>query len=173
MSAGKWTAYFDNLLHGTDAISAIGHLSRELRCHGLAITSVPHTIGRSDSRRGRPGAVQFTLFGPLPTHFLNYVRAIEVVYDDRWIFGTSGTEQPFEEIEAYKSRRKRDRFTSEMLDRYCKALGVDVFNPDAYGPDSFFIENDEDISPDSYVMTLAEVQEWLEIEPGMARDLPG
>jgi hypothetical protein len=77
VSAGSWTAYFDNSLRGTDAVSAVGYLSRKLQCQGLAIRVKPHTIGVPGVRRGRAGAVQFELFGPLQTTFLNYVRAAE------------------------------------------------------------------------------------------------
>jgi hypothetical protein len=117
--------------------------------------------------------VSFQLFGPLRTDFINYVRTVEVIYDGKWEFILGGTEQQFEEPEAYKGRRVQDRFTSEMLERYCQALGVDAFNPDAYGPEAVFFESNVPIAPNGYVMTLPEVQAWLEIVPGMAKDLPG
>lgn len=174
VNAGRWTAYFDNSLRGTDAVSAIGYLSRSLKCQGLAITTVPHTIGLPGVRQGRAGAIQFELFGPLPTQFLNYVRSVEVAFDgERWTFGTSGTEQAFEETEAYRARRVRDRFNSEMLERYCQALGLDVFNEDAYGPEAVFFESMMPMPAEGIIMTLDEAQEWLEIAPGAARRLPG
>jgi hypothetical protein len=174
VSVGEWTAYFDNSLRGTDAVSAIGHLSRRLRCYGLAIRVKPHTIGMQGVRRGRAGSVQFELFGPLPTKFLNYVRTVGVTFDgSRWVFNATGTEQRFEESAAYRKRRLRDRFTSEMLERYCQALGLDVFNPDVYGPDAAFFESTVPMSADGVTMTLAEAQEWAEIEPSMAHLLPG
>jgi len=162
-----WTAYFDNSLRGTDAVSAIGYLSTRLLCQGLAIDVVPHTAGASGVRHGRMGAVQFELYGPLQTEFLNYVRTVSVVFDgDRWRFTATGTEQPFEETEAYQARRVRDRFTSEMLERYCRALGIEVFDPRSYGPEAVFVESAVPMAPDGLVMTLQEVQEWLEIAPG-------
>lgn len=81
--------------------------------------------------------------------------------------------QLFEETEAYSARRLRDRFTSAMLERYCQALGVDVFNPSAYGPEVALVENDTPRPPGGYVMSLAQVQEWLGIVPGQADGLPG
>jgi predicted Zn-dependent protease with MMP-like domain len=142
VGAGKWTAYFDNSLRGTDAVSTIGHLSGTLRCQGLAIRVVPRTVGLPNIRRGRAGSVQFELFGPLPTEFLNYVRTVSVAFDgSRWVFNANGTEQAFEELGAYEGRRVRDRFTSQMLERYCNALGLDVFNPHAYGPEAVFFES--------------------------------
>lgn len=174
VSAGEWTAYFDNSLRGTDAVSAIGYLSRTLKCQGLAIRVIPRTVGVPDICKGRAGAVQFELFGPLSTKFLNYVRTVAVTFNgSKWVFNADGTEQVFEEVEAYRARRVRDRFTSEMLERYCQALGLDVFNQSIYGPDTVLFESTVPMPTDGVVMTLAEAQEWLEIKPGMAEQLPG
>lgn len=172
--AGGWTAYFDCGLQGTDAVSAIGHLASAIPCSGLVIMAAPHTLGRRGLRHGQYGSVQFELFGPNATYFLNYVRSIVVAHDgSRWIFETSGQVQPFEEPEAYRSRRIRDRFTSSMLERYCRALGVDPFNEAAYGPRAVLIESSVVIPADGYIMTLQQVQDWLEIVPGLAEGLPG
>ena len=173
VSAGLWTAYFDCSLRGTDAVSAIGHLSRRMQCQGLAVRAKPHTIGSPGVRRGRAGSVQFELFGPLRTRFLNYVRSVAVNFDgSRWVFNANGPEQPFEDTEAYRVRRVRDRFTSRMLEHYCQALGIDVFNPDFYGPDAVLFASLVPMPSDGVAMTLAEAQAWLEIEPGIAEHLP-
>ena len=59
------------------------------------------------------------------------------VFDSgRWTFEARGTEQPFEELEAYDSQRVRDRFTRSMLLRYLSALGIDADEMSAYGPAS-------------------------------------
>jgi len=167
VAAGSWTAYFDNSLRGTDAVSAISVLCRRLECQGLAIEDVPHTIGLPGIRQGRSGAVQFTLFGPIKTNFLNYVRTVSVVFDGtRWVFNANGTEQVFEEPAAYQSRTIRDRFTSEMLDRYCRALGVHAFDPEAYGPDSVLVESEVPLPANVVTMSIAEAQKWLEVRPG-------
>lgn len=174
VAAGRWTAYFDNSLRGTDAVSAVGHLTRKLQCQGLAIDVVPHTVGAPGVREGRMGAVQFELFGPLDTEFLNYVRTVSVVFDgSRWQFNATGTEQAFEEVDAYQARRVRDRFTSAMLERDCQALGIEVFDPSFYGPDAVLVESAVPMAPDGLVMTLQQAQDWLEIVPGMADSLPG
>lgn len=170
----RWTAYFDNSVRGTDAVSAVGHLTRSLDCQGLAIGVVPHTVGAPGVREGRMGAVQFELFAPLGTEFLNYVRTVAVVFDGiRWQFTSTGTEQAFEEVEAYRSRRVRDRFTSEMLERYCRALGIEVFDSGFYGPDAVFVESAVPMAPDGLVLPLAQAQHWLGIVPGGADSLPG
>jgi hypothetical protein len=111
VAAGRWTAYFDNSLQGTDAVSVVPYLSRQLECQGMAIDVVPHTFGSTGIHEGRMGAVQFELFGPLDTDFLNYVRTVSVAFDGgKWRFTATGTPQAFEEIDAYKARRTRDRF---------------------------------------------------------------
>lgn len=174
VAAGSWTAYFDSSLRGTDAPSAISVLSRKLQCQGLAIDVVPHTIGLPGVRQGRAGAVQFTLFGPLKTGFLNYVRTASVVFDgSRWVFNANGTVQAFEEPDAYLARRVRDRFTSEMLERYCHALGVNVFEAATYGPRSVLLESAVTMPANCVAMSLSQAQEWLEIAPGEAERLPG
>ena len=174
VAAGRWTAYFDNSIGGSDPEGPIAYLSRTLSCQGVVIRDVPHTIGLPGIRDGRSGSVQFMLFGPLQTEFINYVRTVAAAYDgNRWVFVATGTEQAFEESQAYQARRIRDRFTSDMLERYCQALGIDVFNPHAYGPDAVFLENGLAVPEGARIMSLAQVQEWLEIMPGMADRVPG
>lgn len=170
----RWTAYFDNSLQGTDAVSTIGCLAETVKCQGLAIDVVPHTLGIPGPEDGRMGGVQFQLFGPLKTDFINYVRTVSAAYDgSKWLFTLAGTEQAFEETEAYRARRVRDRFTSQMLERYCRALGIEVFDPSAYGPEAVLFESQVIMAPHGLVMSLEQAQERLEIVPGMADTLPG
>lgn len=161
---GKWTAYFDNLLTGTDASSTIGELAERLGCHGVAVTVAP---GAPDLP-GRPATVRFELFGPVPTHFLNYVRTISVAFDgDRWRFDANGVQQPFEEPDAYKESRIHRRFTPEMLERYCRALGIEAFDASAYGPESALVESDVNATPDiEMAATIEEAREIMRILDG-------
>ena len=89
-------------------MSAIGYLSRKLQCQGLAIlVEAPHNR-LTGSRGGRAGSVQFELFGPIKTTFLNYVRTVGVTFDGgKWVFEANGTEQPFEEHDTYRARPTR------------------------------------------------------------------
>ena len=173
---GSWTAYFDNGFYGTDSDSVISVLSARMGCRGLRITSIPHTYRpKQPAPRGRMGAIQFALYVPPPLAHLDARRGLEAVFDgDHWVFITTGVEQPFEEPEAYAAKRKRDRFTSAMLERYCQAVGVDVFNEHLYGPGGVMIEIPEkDIPGGRMVKSLAEVQEWIGIKPGESGLLPG
>jgi hypothetical protein len=173
-ASNGWTAYFNCSLRGTDAVSAIGHLSQQAGCHGLIIVTVPHKNGSTNRTSGRLGAVQFQMLGPVRTDFLNYVRTIDVGFDGkRWEFELGGTPQEFEELDAYKAFRIRDRFTSTMLERYCAALGVEVFDPDFYGARACLVHRHISVPEDAYVMSLDVVQQWLGIIPGEAANLPG
>jgi hypothetical protein len=169
-----WTAYFDCGLHGGDPVSVIGHLTRTLRVQGVVVRSVPHTHGTTLETPGRHGGVQFELFGPLATGFLNYVRTVSVIHDgSRWRFDANGTVQDFEDTERYTARRIRDRFTSEQLVRYCAALDLRPFDEDFYRPDGVLVESPVTPPPGAAVLPLAEAQRQLGIRPGVSADVPG
>jgi hypothetical protein len=86
--------------------------------------------------------VHFQLFAPQETEFLNYLRGVSVGHDgERWVFHATGPIQPFEETLEYGAHRVRDRFTPLMLERYCAALGIDLFAPDFYGPNAVLLIN--------------------------------
>ncbi len=94
VSAGRWTAYFDNFINGSDPEGPVGFLTREIGCQLVVIRNGPHLADRQAAGRLHSSSVQFLLFGPLPTEFINYVRSVAVVYDERWQFVAAGTEQP-------------------------------------------------------------------------------
>ncbi len=163
-ATGGWTAYFDCLLQGTDAVSAVGYLAGKLSCRGLAIRAARPT--RSFAARGHEfSALQFELFGDERTDFLNYVRTISLTHDGtRWRFDLWGEAQPFEESEKYRSRRLADRFTGEMLERYCRALGIEPFTAVAYGPRATIVHTALPTPPGALVMTIDDAQAWLGIK---------
>jgi hypothetical protein len=171
---GGWTAYFDCGFRGTDAFPPVSYLAEAVGCLGLTISATPHMVDPDNGGEGRLGAVQFALFGAARTHFLNYIRVVEVVHDGtRWTFHQSGAEQPFEESDAYANSRVRERFTSEMLERYCRAVGVDAFNSAAYGPRSILVTSEIAAPPGDIVKSLGEVQRLLGIRPGAADSIVG
>ena len=146
----SWVAAFSNDIHagvGQD----VGFHCLELKCRGLAITCVAHTLtGKGHQAKGRSGSIQFSLYGPegeqrtnlqtgKPYVWPDLVRYIAAHFESRWEFHVDGEIQPFEQPEAYEATRVRDRFTSEMLEAYCAALGVRCFDPDFYGPEGLLI----------------------------------
>jgi hypothetical protein len=151
-----WTAYFDCSLLGTDAFSAIGYLASTEHVNGVTVGLVPDTI-RPDGT-GRYGAVQLSLYGPKADNLLGCERVIEAVNDGgTWTFETVGEPKEFEELSAYKRRRIPDRFTPDMLIRYCQALGIDLANPDFYDG-SVLLTSPVIMPPAPRQMTLEEVR---------------
>ncbi len=166
-TTSSWTTYLDNSVRGTDTTGAIPFLAKMLATRSVSVITIPHTAGTRETARGRYGSLQFQLNGPRPNPILNELRSIYLSYDgDRWVFGTAGEPQPFEHLDRYKARRLRDRFTSEMLEEYCRALGIDVFDPTFYGSRAVLVESAVELPPDALSLSLEEAQAWLEITPG-------
>lgn len=155
-----WTAYFDNRMQGGDPVPVMSYLAKQIGCRSLAIECTPQTLrGRGQNARGSYGAVQFELFGPKPTEFLNFVRAVSVANDGgRWKFTLTGQEQPFEKPENYKRKSIRERFTPEMLKEYCEALGIDPFEAEFYGPRGTRLVDTTPLPPDHQEAELEDVR---------------
>jgi hypothetical protein len=158
-TAGPWTAYFDCGAHGGDPVSTIGYLCRVIGCRGVVAVSIPDTAGTKDERPGRYGAVQFELYGPDMTEFLNYIRTVSAVNDGgRWRFDASGEVQVFENLDAYRRRRKRDRFTSDMLAEYLASLGLRAFDEEFYEPRAVLVESKQPLPDGGLTLSLADAQ---------------
>jgi hypothetical protein len=159
-TASDWTAYFDNGSNGGDPASAVGYMAEYLKCRGLAVACVPQTLmsERKDAK-GTYGAVQFQLFAPEPREFLNYERSISVANDGgRWVFNATGAVQPYEKPANYEARGIRNRFTPEILEEYCAALGIRLFAVDFYGRDAMLIKVHDPLPPHHPVLTLTEAR---------------
>jgi hypothetical protein len=165
-TVSPWTAYFDNGANGGDPATAVGYLAEYLKCRALAVACVPQTLlsERKDAK-GTYGAVQFQLFAPVRREFLNYERSISVANDGgRWVFNATGTVQPYEKTTNYEAPRIRNRFTPEMLEEYCAALGIRLFAPDFYGPGAILIEVHDPLPPHHPELTLTEARVKLGLE---------
>ncbi|MFI5298592.1 MAG: hypothetical protein ACHREM_10880 [Polyangiales bacterium] len=158
-----WTAYFDNGWRGTDA-ATLSHVARELACRAVRLVAVPDSMGTTVEQGAlrRYGAVMFELYGPGRAAFLNYLRTINVANDGgKWRFEQSGEPLPFEELDAYTSRRLKDRFDQPRLERYLRALGIEAFNADAFGPQASLIESTGPMPPQLREYSLAEARHAL------------
>ncbi len=157
-----WSAYIDNGAQGTDAVSVTSYLAQQIGCRGLRVTVVPNTIRRhEDTWQGRYGATVLEIYGPENTYFLNYIRAICALNDGgRWSFDTGGTPLPFEDLERYKARRIKDRFTPEMLHDYLIELGLHPFDENFYLPEgrATLVEMVGPLPPTVRELTLAEAR---------------
>jgi hypothetical protein len=170
VQAGKWTAYFDNGVLGTDPFSPIGYLAKVAQVRGLMITTVPDVPGR------RLGGIQWELVADHPTAWLNFERQISVINESgRWRWDRFGDPLPFEQVERYRARRIRDRFDSHLVEAYSQAIGLDVFAPATYGSGIALIEDRRPPRRDVQVIerSLLDLQAELGIEPGRADHLRG
>lgn len=162
-----WTAYFDNNIDGAQPEGTVTDLCDELGCRGLIVTCVSDIpwSGLEEEGIGRCAGVQFWLFEPSPEPIRShhYQRTIDLTADgERWAFEAHGPVQPFEKPERYQARRVRDRFSTELLEEYCAALGIRYFDPSFYGPRGFLVTLG-DPSPHDLVLTLPEAQRRIGI----------
>jgi hypothetical protein len=112
LPAGTWTAVLTDGPLGTDLGGIPSLISTELGVVAIRAVSSPNGGGREGGRS-----------------FAIYVGGVERhVYalkdGSRWDFHQYGDPLDFEEVEAYRSLRIRDRLTDERLRRYLVAAGV-------------------------------------------------
>jgi hypothetical protein len=118
-----WVACFQNGIQGSDPFPAMSYLAEHMEVLAMRVCSTPHDAVY-------PGVI-WEVYAPevrggLPS--LGYRRSIAALDDGgRWVFEESGERFPFEEVERYTSRRKRDRFTRQMLARYLHHFGIELF----------------------------------------------
>lgn len=154
---GGWTAYFDNFVLGSDTFPPLSYLAQRLKCRAV-------TIGCRRETAKRGAAVIFSLYGPEPTEWLNIVRTVSAVQDNgRWEWTSSGTVQPFEELNHYGRRKIRDRLTPAMLTRYAAALGIHPFDEAFYGTRGQLIDSPVAQS-DVRTETLQQARIWHGLE---------
>lgn len=144
-----WGAIFSNGLSGNDVHSPVSYLPTVQKRRGLEVVCVPD---RSDQKAKDAlrtyGATVFNLYGPEKTDWLNRIRHVGVVNDVRgWEFAAAGEIQPYEKPENYKKKKIVDRFTPEMLESYCAALEIRLFDADFYGGHSLIFSTKRTTTP--------------------------
>ena len=164
-----WSAIFANGLRVNDVFSPVSYLPMVLGCRGLHIRCVPDRSAPPSpaftDRNGLQiyGAVEFALYGPNQTDWLNRIRSISVANDvSGWAFTALGEVQPYEQVENYGKRKIVDRFTPEMLEAYCAALGIELFNPDFYG-EQCLLEHTTGMIGKGPMMSMAEARSHVHI----------
>jgi hypothetical protein len=160
----NWTAIFANGLRVNDVFSPVSYLPLLLNCRGL---EVGYTPDRSKSdRKGSLrswGHTLFALYGPTNTDRLNRIRYLSVSNDvNGWSFSEGGEVQPFEELDRYKKKRIQERFTIEMLERYSRALGIELNQADFYGPRSCAARTTGQTQRGDISMSIAEARSHLD-----------
>jgi hypothetical protein len=115
-TCGEWTAYFNNSHYGTD-LSGIGHLAKRLGCEVLSLRLCDDLAVR------HMNGVDFTLYGPRDTEWLNVTRHVGWL-GERPALGQQGAPLSFERVDAYLARRVRDHFTKDLVLEYAAAMGA-------------------------------------------------
>lgn len=118
---GHWTAMLTDGPLGTDVGMLPSLAAREIDCMAIRATAV-------DPESDRFGAVILEVFDPSSIGDLLRRRRTISAADDggRWVFNQVGVPFEFEDLDAYRRRRVRDRFTAVMLSEYLRSLGVPV-----------------------------------------------
>lgn len=133
-----WTAVFV-----ADGELPTSTLANELNCRGLEATLIEDTYSPKDNS-GEHGCVRLRMIRDANrTRFIDdEERLLYVTKSDggKRIFHSSGTIQPFENIDSYNNPKISDRFTPELLDGYMKELGIDMTDENFYGPHMAFAE---------------------------------
>jgi len=157
-----WSAVFSNGLRANDVFSPVSYLPTQLRCRGLEVVCSPDRSDRNAKDGLRVyGAVAFTLYGSETTDWLNRIRHVAVTNDvGGWEFAAEGEVQPYEKTEGYRKRKVVDRFTVEMLESYCRALSIELFDANFYG-EQCLVSHTKRATPLGPTMSILEARSHL------------
>jgi hypothetical protein len=125
LPVSRWTVMLNDGPQGTDVGVLPMHAARELGCRSVRAVA-------TDPRNGDTfPATIMEVYDPAAVDDPMLCRRTIYAMDDggRWEFGESGERFDFEDVDAYRRRRVRDRFTPELLERYLTELGVPVNDP--------------------------------------------
>ena len=126
---GGWTAFFDNHSHEYLAQAELFVLCERL---GVVTCFFSHN---GDAASPQFGSSQFCHF--TPTFETNGVtvqeRQVMVYKESGWTFSQNGDPLPFEHVDRYASKRKKDRLDAELLREYGKAIDLPFWDEKAYG----------------------------------------
>jgi hypothetical protein len=121
-----------------DVYSTVSYLPTVLNCRGLNVVCVPDGSKTTDQGEVQIyGAFEFSRYGQKKNDGLNVIRRASIANDaGGWQFAAEGEIQPYEQLENYQRRKIVERLTPLMLESYCTALGIELFNSDFYGEQS-------------------------------------
>jgi hypothetical protein len=137
------------------------YASKNLQTPAYYVCNIPNTISR-DQMSGAWGARILEYRTTKTPYNKEPEFGVQLINDaGPWCFYRFGEKQPFENEKAYKSYRKIDRFTVEMLINYCKALGIPVYDREFYSDKCVIIE--EKPKPDQKGLSYEEAAIKLRI----------
>ncbi|MGC4942477.1 hypothetical protein [Kribbella sp. DT2] len=117
---GGWTLMLNNGPNGTDVGILPSYAARESGCRAVRAVYV------ADDDPGYAARI-FEVYGPDTDSPLALRRSVGAANDGgRWVFETSGPPFAFEDLAAYRRRRRSDRLSGVMVHHYLRQLGVPV-----------------------------------------------
>ena len=125
---GIWTAYFDN-----HSYEFLAQADLFVLCERLAVDTC--FFGSASDHRGTHFCYNRNTGGEEIEE-----RQVMVYYEGGWVFSENGVPLPFEDLTAYKCRRKKDRLTREMLLTYAQHVGVPLGESAQFGADLCLLE---------------------------------
>lgn len=132
-----WTLYLNNTFVGSDSVG-VEPLVKRLGSPGIYMIAEPHTSERDGKNwKGSQCARILEFFESPDGETVKTRRSIWLeYYYGKWTFELLGDPFPFEDLTAYQKRRKKDRFTIEMMERYLGEFGIRPFDEDFYDPEN-------------------------------------
>ena len=155
-----WSAVLDGDARGQGVRGLSVRLARALRVPGYFVAAAPPALDPEHF----PGFRQFYVLGPQTGR--DHVRAVWVGEEEdvgRWHFGTDGEVQPYEDVEAYRRRRRTDRFTERMLVDYAAAVGLRPWEDSFYRP-PFHLITSLRLGRDRFQRTLAQTRTEMKLD---------
>lgn len=154
-----WTGYIENITAIRTETGRIRRISEPLNCRSIEIAAWPSKYGKKVNGWG--GGF-FTL-----NQGDEMIRHLMLSDQDRWEFDSYGSYLPFENIEKYKEKYARNRFTPELLDKYLKYFGINFFDENFYMPPNskaYLIEIIRQPYPNEVSKTLDEIRKEMRYE---------
>jgi hypothetical protein len=146
----SWTAVFNSCIGVSRPAPQISYPARKLGCRGLLITCIEDTFD-TKTGNGVYGGVEFEIFSENSVALYESDRNVAALHDTSgWVFQQAGTPKEFEDTAAYKRRRVRDRLTDDLLESYCAALGIKLFDPEFYGPECALVHRSKGVLPPTF-----------------------
>jgi hypothetical protein len=127
----EWCAYFRNGLTGNNGLAAGELLSKYAGCEAVLIAASERLSAKAEAAGYMPSV------GGLGIHYWRsgtLERYVVLHYESRWEFYERGEPLPFENTEAYRSRRLPDRLTFEQVEAAAAWFGLRPFDESFYCP---------------------------------------
>ena len=158
--ADGWTGYIENRDRTeTGRITIIARFISDTK-ESIAVQAWPKSNGNKTVNGWGGGGMQYS-------QGANLIRNIFLSDQDKWELDFYGEPLPFEEIETYKERFVKNKFTPQMLQRYLLHFGIDFFNDDFYmptGSKAYIIEMARDKYDHEECLTLSEMRRQMKYE---------